>query len=105
MATEEAHIAALTFDECIKVQLAIEDLTRAPGEEPELPGAAHWLMQADIEFTVAPDGHFVVKAGDELVDYWPDRQTWSVQGLLSEENEGLHSLVMYCKKPKRATRH
>lgn len=102
---EEAHIAALSYDECIKVQLAIEDLMRAPGEQPELPGAGHWLLQAGIEFTAEQDGRLVVKAGDELIDFFPDKQTWSVRGLLSDENEGLHSLVMYCKRPKRATRH
>jgi hypothetical protein len=106
---EEAHVAALSYDECIKVQMAVEDLMRASGDKPELPGAAHWLLQAGIEFAAEQDGRLVVKAGDELIDFWPDRQTWSVRGgLLADENEGLHSLVLYCKKPKPAkktTRH
>ncbi|MDR7270111.1 hypothetical protein J2X20_002769 [Pelomonas saccharophila] len=102
---EEAHVASLTYDECVKVMLAIEDLTRAPNEPPPAPGAAHWLMQAGIEFTVAPDGHLVVRAHDEDIDYWPDRQTWTVRtGLLADENEGLHELILYCRRPKRAAR-
>lgn len=46
LAFEEAHIAALTYDKCVKVQLVIEDLVRPADEAPELPGAAHWLNQA-----------------------------------------------------------
>jgi hypothetical protein len=104
---EEAHVAGLSYDECVKVMLAIEDLTRPPNEPPPAPGAAHWLMQAGIEFRVAPDGHLVVRAHDEDIDYWPDRQTWTVRtGLLSDENEGLHELILYCRRPKRrAARH
>jgi hypothetical protein len=106
---EAAHVASLSHDECVKVMLAIEDLTRAPQEPPPAPGAAHWLMQAGIEFSVAPDGHLIVRAHDEDIDYWPDRQTWTVRGgLLSDEHEGLHDLILYCRRPKRpprATRH
>jgi hypothetical protein len=97
--TEEAHIASLSYDECVKVQLALEDLLRPPGEKPDLPGAAHWLMQAGIEFEVEPDGRFAMKAGDEVVDYWPDRQTWMVRGeLLAQEQEGLHELILFCRR-------
>lgn len=67
---DEAHIASLTYDEAIKVQLAIEDLLRPAGETPDLPGPAHWLARAGIDFTVEGDGHLAVKAGDEVVDYW-----------------------------------
>lgn len=96
---EDAHVASLSYPECIKVQLAVEDLMRPPGEEPVLPGAAHWLMRADIPFTVDPDGRFVITVGDDVVDYWPDRQTWKVRGeLLAEEQEGLHELVMFCRR-------
>lgn len=102
---EEAHVASLSYDECVKVMLAIEDLTRAPQEPPALPGAAHWLAQAGIEFTEAPDGHFVVHAQGEDIDYWPDRQTWTVRtGLLADDNQGLHELILYCRRPKRASR-
>lgn len=95
---EEAHIACLSYDECVKVQLAIEDLVRPPGEKPDLPGAAHWLLQAGIEFTVEADGHYLVKTGEGLVDYWPDRQTWKIRGeLLAEEQEGFHGLVVFCR--------
>lgn len=97
--TEEAHIASLSYDECIKVQLALEDLQRPPGEKPELPGAAHWLTQAGIEFTVEPDGHFVVKAGDQVVDYWPEKQTWAARGeLLPDEGQGFHELILFCRR-------
>jgi len=97
--TEDAHIACLSYDESIKVQLAIEDLTRPPDEKPELPGAAHWLMRANIEFKVDPDGHFIIDTGTEVVDYWPDRQTWKVRGeLLAEEQEGLNELIMFCRR-------
>jgi hypothetical protein len=97
--TEEAHIASLTYDECVKVQLAIEDLQRPPGQAPELMGAAYWLLQAGISFTTEPDGHLVVKAGAELIDYWPDRHTWSVRGeLLGEEQAGFHGLILFCRR-------
>lgn len=102
---EEAHVASLSYDECVKVMLAIEDLTRAPQEPPALPGAAHWLVQAGIEFDEAPDGHYIVHAQGEDIDYWPDRQTWTVRtGLLADENQGLHELILYCRRPKRAAR-
>lgn len=96
---EDAHVASLSYDECVKVQLAVEDLVRPPGERPDLPGAAHWLMRANIEFTVDPAGHYVIQTGTEVVDYWPDRQTWKVRGeLLAEEQEGLNELIMFCRR-------
>lgn len=98
---EEAHVACLDYDECVRVQLAIEDLLRPPGEKPDLPGAAHWLMRAGVEFSVEAGGRYVVKAGDNEVDYWPDRQAWKVRGeLLADEQEGLNELIMYCRKFK-----
>lgn len=101
----EAHVASLTYDECVKVMLAIEDLTSTPQAPPPLQGAAQWLTQAGIEFTEAPDGHLIVHAQGEDIDYWPDRQTWSVRtGLLADENQSLHELILYCRRPKRATR-
>lgn len=106
---EAAHVASLSYDECVKVMLAIEDLMRSPQEPPPAPGAAHWLTQAGIEHTVAPDGHLVVRAHDEDIDYWPERQTWKVRnGLLADETQGLHDLILYCRRPKRVaktTRH
>ncbi|MBI3346954.1 MAG: hypothetical protein HY020_07050 [Burkholderiales bacterium] len=96
---EDAHVASLSYDECVKVQLAVEDRVRPPGEKPDLPGAAHWLMRANIEFTVDPSGHYVIQTGTEVVDYWPDRQTWKVRGeLLAEEQEGLNELIMFCRR-------
>lgn len=95
---EDAHIACLSYEESIKVQLAIEDLLRPPGERPELPGAAHWLLRADIKFTVESDGHFVIDTGGTVVDYWPDQQTWQVRGeLLAEGQVGLNELILYCR--------
>lgn len=97
----EAHVASLTYDECVKVQLAAEDALRPPGQSPELLGAAHWLTQAEVAFTAESDGRLVVKAGDDVIDYWPDRQVWQVRGdLLAEEREGLHHLVLYCRSRK-----
>lgn len=95
---DEAHIASLTYEEAIKVQLAIEDLRRAPGDKPDLPGAAHWLGRAGIEFTVELDGRLAVKAGKETVDYWLDRDTWEVRGQLLGERQGLHDLILYCRR-------
>ena len=95
---EEAHIASLTHDEAIKVQLAIEDLQRAPGEKSELPGAAHWLGRAGIEYTAAPDGRLAIQAGGEVIDYSPDRDTWEIRGQLLGEREGLHDLIVYCRR-------
>lgn len=98
IATEEAHVASLTYDECVKVMLAVEDLVRPAGEKPELKGAAHWLTQAEIDFNVEPDGHFAVKAGGDVIDYWPETQTWSVRGeLLADESTGLHELILFCR--------
>lgn len=94
---EEAHIASLTYDEAIKVQLAIEDLLRPPGEKPDLPGAAHWLQRAGIEFTVEADGRLAVKAGEEVIDYSLDRDVWEIRGQLLGEREGPHDLIMYCR--------
>lgn len=96
---EDAHVASLSYEECVKVQLAVEDLLRPPGEKPDLPGAAHWLLRAGVKFTVDPDGHYVVDTGTGVVDYWPDRQTWKVRGeLLAEEQEGLNELIMFCRR-------
>lgn len=100
----EAHVASMTYDECVKVMLAIEDLMRSPRQPPPAPDAAHWLEQAGIQYTVAPDGHLVVRADDEEVDYWPEKQTWAPRtGLLTDERQGLHDLILYCRRPKRMT--
>ncbi|RYE81585.1 MAG: hypothetical protein EOO80_00635 [Oxalobacteraceae bacterium] len=96
---EDARVACLSYAECIKLQLAIEDLLRPPGETPELPGAAHWLMRAGLKFSVEPGGTFIIDAGDEVIDYFPERQSWKVQGeLLAEEQEGLNELIAYCRR-------
>ena len=95
---EEAHVASLGFDECVKVMHAIEDLTRAPKEDPPKPDAARWLTQAGLKHSAAPDGRLVVQAGAEAVDFWPDTQRWQVRDQLADEQEGLHQLIMYCAR-------
>jgi hypothetical protein len=98
---EEAHVASLDFDQCVKVMHAIEDLTRAPKEEPPAPDAARWLAQAGIDHQVAPDGHLVVHARSETIDFWPDTQRWAVRDQLVGEQEGLHALILYCVQGSR----
>ncbi|MFN3809025.1 MAG: zinc-finger-containing protein [Roseateles asaccharophilus] len=98
---EEAHVASLDFDQCVKVMHAIEDLTRAPKEEPPAPDAARWLAQAGIDHQLAPDGHLLVHAGSETIDFWPDTQRWAVRDQLVGEQEGLHALIMYCVQGSR----
>lgn len=93
---EEAHVAALSFEACVKVMHGIEDLMRSPSEPTAAPDATRWLAQAGIGHSVAEDGHLVIEAGDETLDYWPDTQRWSVRDQLVGEQEGLHALILYC---------
>ena len=59
------------------------------------------LAQAGIDYEVDVDGHLVVHAANgETIDYWPQTQTWIVRGLLSDEQQGLHPLIMFCMKAR-----
>jgi len=101
---EAAHIASLGFDECVQLMHAIEDLTRLPNEAPPVPDAARWLTQAGIGYAVEADGHLTVQAHGDIVDYWPDSDSWSVRSLAAEAQQGqqgLHGLILFCKQRRR----
>lgn len=98
---ERAHVAALSFDECVKVMHGIEDLMRTPSGPAPAPDAAHWLRRAGIACSVQADGHLVISSGDETLDYWPDAQCWSSRDQLVGKQDGLHALILYCLKGKR----
>lgn len=96
MPREETHVASLNFEDCVKVMHAIEDLTHASREDPPKADAARWLDQAGIGHVMAPDGHLIIEAGGETLDFWPDTERWAARGQLLGEQEGLHALIVYC---------
>lgn len=94
---EDAHVARLEFEQCVKLMHAIENLTRSWKKRASATSSEqHWLTRAQIAFTVdQDDGHLVVTAHGRTIDYWPDRQSWSVRDIPGEQ-QGFHSLITYC---------
>lgn len=98
---ELTHISMFDIGQCMRVMDAVEGLdTRAHAAKASPPDETRWLRQAGIDHEVADDGHLVLTAKGQTIDYWPATQRWSIRGHTGEQKT-LHALIRFCVAPAR----